>query len=161
MVGGEEKVTATVILKGTNQFAVIDIPQDALKDIQKEEEVVDVGETERMEEFWKSVTVGYEGTENLKAGKAHKITLKPNDPEEKGSAIIHILDGKGDPARIEVVAEEGNAVIEFDMLEVNKDIPADKFVPQTAGMTPISQKDLTTALMMQLMTAMMQQGSQQ
>ncbi len=161
VVGGKEKVTATIMLSSTKQFATMDVPIEAIKKIQEEAEEDDPEKPERMEELWEALILGYEGTENVKAGKAHKITVKSRDPAEKGSVIVYILDGKWDPVRVEVVSEEANASMEFDKLEINANIPDERFVPNTAGYTPISEKDLKTALMMQLMTAMMQQNTPQ
>ena len=97
----------------------------------------------------------------MKTGTAHKIVIDPQDSSEKAAITVYILDGKWDPVKFEIASEEANAIIEFDMLEVNARIPDERFVPNTAGYTPISEKDLKTALMMQLMTAMMQQNTPQ
>jgi len=159
VVGGDEKVTATIMLTGTKQFATMDVPDNAIKEFQKEEETATV-EPGRMEDFYKSVILSYEGTENVKAGKAHKIVIDPQDSAEKASITVYILDGKWDPVKFVIASEEANAIIEFDRMEVNAKIPASRFVPNTAGYAQISEKDLTTALMMQVMAAMMQQAQQ-
>lgn len=161
VVGGKEEITATIMLSGTKQFATMAVPIEAIKKIQEEADEEDPEKPEKMEELWEALILGYEGTENVKAGKAHKITITPRDSAEKGSIIVYILDGKWDPARIEIVSEKANGIIEFDMLEINAKISDDRFVPNTAGYTPISEKDLKTALMMLLMTAMMQQNMPQ
>ena len=158
VVGGDEKVTATIMLTGTKQFATMDIPDNAIKEFQKEESAP--VESGKMEEFFEEVILSYEGTENVKAGKAHKIVVDPQDSTGEASITVYILDGKWDPVKFEIASEEANAIIEFDRMEVNAKIPASRFVPNTAGYAQISEKDLTTALMMQVMAAMMQQAQQ-
>ena len=156
VVAGKEKVTATIILPGTEQFATIDVPQQVIQEMQKDEPQ----KPDRMEEFWKKVVLAYEGTQSTKAGKAHKITIKPKDPSEKSFVTAYILDDKWNPARFEINdPEEGSKlVIEFEKLELNINIPDERFVQDTEGHTQISDKDLTAAIMMQIMAAVMQQG---
>jgi len=158
-VTGKEKVTATIILPSTKQFATIDVPQKVLQEAQEG----DPQEPERIKEFWEEVILTYEGTENIKAGKAHKITIKPKDPAEKSFVTAHILDDRWDPARFEINdPEEGNKlVVEFEKLELNINIPDERFVPDTQGYTQVSDKDITTAIMMQIMTAVMQQSKEE
>jgi len=161
VVGGKEEVTATIMLSGTKQFATMPVPIDAIKKIQEEADEEDPERPEKMEKFWEALSLSYEGTEKVKAGTVHKIVIDPQDSSGKAAITVYILDGKWDPVRIEVVSEEANAIIEFEKLEINANIPDERFVPNTAGYTPISEKDLKTALMMQLMTAMMQQNAPQ
>ena len=59
VVGGEEKVTATIMLTGTKQFATMDIPDNAIKEFQKEESAP--VESGKMEEFFEEVILSYEG----------------------------------------------------------------------------------------------------
>jgi outer membrane lipoprotein-sorting protein len=159
IVAGKEKVTANIFLPSTKQFAAIDVPREAIQRMQAD----DPQKPDRMEEFWKEVILTYEGTESTKAGKAHKINIKPKDTSEKSFVTAYILDGKWDPARLEISDPEegGKLVIEFEKLELNIDIPDERFVPDTEGYTQISDKDLTTAVMMQIMGAMMQQGKEE
>jgi len=158
-VAGKEKVTATIVLPSTKQFAVIDVPEKTIQRMEKD----DPQEPDRMEEFWKEVIVVHEGTQTTEAGKAHKITAKPKDPSEETFITAYILDNKWDPVRLEVNdPEEGSKlVIEFGNLELNIDIPDERFVLDTKGYTQVSDKDLTTAIMMQIMTAVMQQGKEE
>jgi len=157
VVSGDEAVTATLILPTTMQFATMDVPEDVVKTAKKEETEEEPFD---MEDLWKDAVVTYEGTEKVTAGKAHKIKIKSNDPADKGSVNVYILDNKWDPARLEINDEEGGTiVVDFEKLEVNAKIPDSKFVPNTEGYTEVSQKDITTVIMMQVMGAMMQQQS--
>ena len=154
-----EKKKLTVLLPNTKQFAVIDVPDSAFEDIEKE---VDNPEEEpNLDELWKNTVAKYAGTEDTKLGKAHKLVFTPKDTSEEGTLTIHILDGKWDPARVEFSqGEDTNVVIEIDKLDVNGKIPADKFVPHTEGFTEVTQDQLTTLIMMQVMGAMMGGGAQ-
>jgi len=158
VVGGKDKVTATIMLTGTKQYATMDVPDNAIKEFQQEESVTE--EPGKMEDFYKAVTLSYEGTEKVAAGKAHKIVIDPQDSAEKASITVYILDGKWDPVKFVIKSDEANAVIEFIKMKMNPKINPLQFVAQIAGYTLISEKDLTTALMMMLMTAMMQQAQQ-
>lgn len=154
IVAGEEKLTTTIILPGTKQFAAIEVPEQIIQDMEKD----DPQEPHRLEEFWGKVVLLYEGTQDLKAGKAHKIIVKPKDPSEKGVATVHILDGKWDPARFEInnPEEGGGIIVEFEKLELNVDIPDERFVPDTAGYTQVTEQQLMGVIMMQVMAATMQ-----
>ena len=159
VVSGERK-QVTVLLPNTKQFANLDVPEDAF-DV--EPEVEDEPQVEpRIEELWEQAVVLYEGMEDTKAGNAHKITLKSIDTPDEGVVTVHILDGKWDPARLAFSKpEEADLVLEIEKLELNQEISDDKFVPDTAGYTEVTQEQLTTLIMMQVMGAMMQGGGAQ
>ncbi len=145
------------MLTDTKQFATLDIPEGALG--QPAEDEGETEETPKIEELWEQAIVTYDGTEDTKLGKAHKIILKPKDPAEDTIVTVHILDGKWDPARLEFSkAEEVSLVVEIDKLEINAKIPGSKFVPNTEGYTGVTQEQLWNILMMQAMGAMMQGG---
>lgn len=159
VISGKEEQTATLMLPGMKQFATMDVPEQLTKEI---EEAQDPQANDRMEEFWKQVILEYEGTENLEAGKAHKIIIKPKDPVEKSFITVYILDGKWDPARLEFSEEGGsNLLVDFEKLEVNTKIPDERFVPDTEGYTEVSQQQITTAIMMQIMSSMMQKSAEE
>lgn len=163
IVSGKEKPTATIMLPSTKQFATIDVPEQIKEQIDKAQEPKeDPQEPDPMEEFWKKAILEYDGTENLKIGKAHKIIIKPKDPTEKGYLTAYILDGKWDPARLEVTEEGGsNIVIEFEKLELNAKIPDEKFVPDTEGYTEVTQQTIVGSIMMQVMSSMMQKSTEE
>ena len=158
VVSGAKK-EVTVLFPNTKQFVTLDVPEEAF-DTEPEAE----GEPEkepRIEDLWEVATVTYEGTEQTKAGKAHKIVLKPKDASETSVVTIHILDGKWDPARFELKdSEKGNMIVEIENLEVNKKISSDKFVPDTEGYTGATQDQLFMIVMMQVMGAMQQGGAE-
>ena len=158
IVAGKEKVTATILLPSTKQFTAIDVPQKYIEKTQGDEPE----KPDRMEELLKEAILAYEGTHETKAGKAHKIVINPRDPKEKGSVAVYILDDRWDPVRFEASDPEGGGVVvNFEKLELNVDIPDERFVPATEGYTQISKEQLTTVLMMQLMAVMMQQEKQE
>lgn len=160
VVTGEEKKTATVILPTTNQFAIIDVPEEIAEKIQTND--VESEEPGKIEELWEKAEIIYQGTEKLKAGKAHKITLKSKNPADKEMATVFILDKKWDPVRIEISdGEEGKVTINIEKLELNAKVPDKQFVPNTTGYAEVSQDQLVTVLMMQVMGAMMQGGAMQ
>lgn len=164
VVSGKEKPTATIMLPGTKQFATMDVPDQIKKQIDKaqEPEEADSQEPDSMEELWKQVILEYDGTENLKIGKAHKIIIKPKDPAEKSFLTAYILDGKWDPARLEITEEGGsNLLVEFEKLELNAKIPDEKFVPDTEGYTEVTQQAITASIMMQIMSSMMQKSTEE
>jgi outer membrane lipoprotein-sorting protein len=162
-VAGKEKVTAMIMLPSTKQFAAIDVPEEVIQKMQKRMQEDDPQEPDKMEELWKEVILTYEGTQSTEAGKAHKIAIKPKDPSEKSSLTAYILDDKWDPARFEINEPEegGKLVIEFEKLELNIDIPDERFVPDTKGYTQVSEKDLATVIMMQVMSTMMGQSQEE
>ena len=154
IVAGEVKKVATIMLPGTRQFAKIDVPEEVMTDMDETAE-----EPPPAEEVFKDANLTYDGTAETKLGKAHKIKVQPNDPEEEGSVTVYILDGKWDPVRVDISAEEkANLVIEFEKLEINEKISANQFVPDTEGYTEISKDELGTVITMQVMGAMMQGG---
>lgn len=164
IVSGKEKPTATIMLPATKQFATMDVPDQIKKQIDKaqEPEEVDSQEPDSMEDLWKQVILEYDGTENLKIGKAHKIMIKPKDPAEKSFLTVYILDGKWDPARLEITEEEGsNLLIEFEKLELDAKIPDEKFVPDTEGYTEVTQQTIFGSIMMQIMSSMMQKSTEE
>jgi outer membrane lipoprotein-sorting protein len=155
VVAGKEKVTATIILPTTKQFAVMDVPEETIQKMQRD----DPKESQQKEELLKEVILAYGGTENTKAGKAHKIMIKPKDPSEEGTATVYILDGEWDPVRIEMKGhDKGQVVAEFEKLELNLKIPDEKFVADVKGYAEIDTNQLTAVIMMQIMGAAMQQG---
>lgn len=158
IVVSEAKKEMTIILPSTKQFATLDLPE--IFDTEPEVE----GEPEkepRIEDLWEAAIVTYEGMEQTKAGKAHKIALKPKDPSETSVVTIYILDGKWDPARFELKdSEKGNLVVEIEKLELNKKISSDKFVPNTEGYTGVTQDQLLMIVMMQVMGAMQSGGAE-
>lgn len=159
VVSGEKK-EVTVILPTTKQFATIDVPESTFN---TEPEVEGEPEKEpKIEDLWEAAIVTYEGMEQTKAGKAHKIVLKHKDPSETSVVTVYILDGKWDPARFEIRDSENNAdlVVEIEKLEVNKKISKDKFVPNTEGYTGVTQDQLLMTVMMQVMGAMQQGGAE-
>jgi len=157
VVSGAKK-EVTFMLPNTKQFATLDVPEEVF-DTEPEAE----GEPEKepnIEELWEEAIVTYEGTEQTKTGKAHKIVLKPRDTSETSVVTIHILDGKWDPARFELNdTEKGNLVVEIENLEVNKKISKGKFVPKTEGYVGVTQDELLMTVMMQVMGAMQQGDS--
>lgn len=158
VVSGEKK-EVTVMLPTTKQFATIDVPESTFN---TEPEVEGEPEKEpKIEDLWKTAIVIYEGTEQTKTGKAHKITLKHKDPSETSVVTIYILDGKWDPARFEIRdSENANLIVEIEKLEVNKKISKDKFVPNTEGYTGVTQDQLLMTVMMQVMGAMQGGGAE-
>ncbi len=156
VASGTEKVVTTIILPSMKQFAVIDMPEDIAEKTQKYNPQEPNNEIEKM---WDEAILVYDGMQNMKAGKAHKITIKAKDPMEEGSATVYILDGTWDPVGIEIKdPEKGALVIEFEQLELNTKISKSQFVPDTKGYTKIKSEDLLGAVMMQVMGAMMQSG---
>jgi outer membrane lipoprotein-sorting protein len=164
IVSGKEKSTATIVLPGTKQFTTMNVPERIKKqiDVFQEPKEKDAQEPDPTEDLWKQVILEYDGTENLKTGKAHKIIIKPKDPAEKSSLIAHILDGKWDPARLEITEEEGsNLLLEFEKLEFDTKIPDEKFVPDTEGYTEVTQETIVGSIMMQIMSSMMQKSTEE
>ncbi len=164
IVSGKEKPTATIMLPGTKQFATMDVPERIEKwgDSVLEPKEKDPQEPDSIEDLWKQVILEYDGTENLKTGKAHKIIIKPKDPAEKSSLIAYILDGKWDPARLEVNGEGGsNLLLEFEKLEFDVKIPDEKFVPDTEEYTEVTQQTIAASIMMQIMSSMMQKSTEE
>jgi hypothetical protein len=163
IVSGKEKPTATIMLPATKQFATMDVPDQIKKQIDEAQEPKeDPQEPDSMEDLWKQVILEYDGTENLKIGKAQKIIIKPKDPAEKSFLTAYILDGKWDPARLEITEEEGsNLLIEFEKLELNAKIPDGKFVPDTEGYTEVTQQTIFGSIMMQIMSSMMQKSTEE
>lgn len=154
VVSGKDKMTATIMLPVTKQFATMDLPQRISQQLQKD----DPQKPDKMEDLWKEAILTYDGMQNMKVGKAHKITIKPKDPAEKGFVTVFILDDKWDPARLEVNDPEGGKlIVEVEKLEPNVNIPDKKFVPDTAGYTQIPNQQIMGVIMMQIMTSMMQQ----
>jgi outer membrane lipoprotein-sorting protein len=153
-VTGEEKAAATIMLPTTKQFAVIDMPEDFMQEVESE----DPEKPSKLEEFSDDAILTYEGMGDTKLGRAHKIGIRPKDPTEKTSIMVYILDRKWDPARIEVREEEegGQLTVDFEELKLNERISDDKFKPDTAGYTQITKDQLTAVIMMQVMAAMMQ-----
>lgn len=159
IVEKEQKATVTVILPATKQFAIMDMPEQVVKKTQPEG--AQKPETDQFEEFLKQASLEYGGTEGTKAGKAHKIIIRSNKPEDKGVVTAYILDRKWDPQRIEIASGEGGLVtVEFEKLELNVDIPDKKFVPDTQGYTQVNNQQLMSVIMMQLMAGMMQPQQQ-
>ena len=155
----KEKGTATIILPGTRQFAVIKMPQQITNQTQEKPE-----EPSKMDQFFNTMELQHLGMEKTKAGQAHKILIKNKDPKEKATITAYILDGKWDPARFDINSEgqEGNAiVVEFEKLEWNRNIPDNKFVPDTSEYVKVTDQQITAAVMMQIMTSMMQQNQGQ
>ena len=155
IVTGEAKKVATIILPGTKQFAKIDVPEEVMEDMDEASE-----EPPPADEVFKDANLTYDGTAETKLGKAHKIKVQSNNPEsEEGTVTVYILDGKWDPVRVDISAEEkANLVIEFEKLEINEKISGNQFVPNTQGYAEISQDELVTVIGMQIMGAMMQGG---
>ena len=159
IITGDEKKTATIMFPSTKQFATVDVPDDMFGQQPEGEE--ETGEEPKIEELWEKAIVTYEGTEDTKLGKAHKIILKPKDDSEEGIVTIHILDGKWDPARFELSkTDEVSLVVEIEKLEVNANISGKQFVPDTEGYTEVTQDQLMVLVMMQVMGAMGQGGAQ-
>ena len=154
IVSGEANKVATIMLPGTRQFAKIDVPEERMADMDEvAEEPPPVGEV------LKDANVTYDGIAETKLGKAHKIKLQFDNPNSEGGVTVYILDGKWDPVRVDINVEEKlNVVVEFEKLEINEKVPASQFVPNTEGYTEISQDELGTVIMMQVMSAMMQGG---
>ncbi|MBM3211873.1 hypothetical protein FJZ33_06630 [Candidatus Poribacteria bacterium] len=153
----KEKDTATIILPGIKQFATISLP----KQLSQQAQEPNPNEPDRMEKFFQSSILEYLGTEKTKSGKAHKILIKSSEPNDKGTITAYILDRKWDPARFDINNSEGGLIaIEFERLEFNANVPDSKFVPDTAGFTKVNNQQITAAIMMQLMSSMMQQKPQ-
>jgi len=156
VVSGKEKVVTTIILPSVKQFAIIDMPPTVIEQTQK------YSSEEKPEEVEKALDdaiLTYEGLQNTKMGKAHRIAIKAKDTTKKGSITIYILDGKWDPVGVEINDPDSGAVaIEFQKLELNTKIPDSRFVPDTKGYTKIETEQLLGAIMMQVMGSMMQGG---
>ena len=153
VVSGDPQMVATIMLPGTKQFAKIDVPEETTSGMDETAE-----KPPSAEEALKDVNLSYEGTADTKLGKAHKIGIRPDNSEE-GGVTLYILDGKWDPARVDINVEgKAKVTVEFEKLELNKNISDKRFVPDTAGLTEISKDQLGTVIMMQVMGAMMQGG---
>jgi outer membrane lipoprotein-sorting protein len=154
----KEKNMATLILPGMKQFAIIDLPKQIIQETQEKKP----NEPDRSEKFFQTTVLEYLGTEKTKSGKAHKILVKNKDPKDTSTITAYILDRKWDPARFDINNPDGGAiVIDFDKLELNAKVPDSRFVPDTAGYTKVNNQQITAAIMMQLMSSMMQQKPQQ
>lgn len=154
IVSGEDKKVGTVILPTTNQFARIDIPEEVMEKTEVEEDE----EMPKIDDLLKDAELSYEGTEKLELGKAHKIKISSKDPKDEGSATVYILDKKWDPVQIDVKGDEGGVSIDFGEVKINSKVSKKQFIPDTAKLSEITQDQLTTVIMMQIMGAMMQQS---
>ncbi len=89
-----------------------------------------------------------EGEADNQAKRAEKYLVSDGEVTERRELL-----------RVDINVEEKlNVVVEFEKLEINEKVPASQFVPNTEGYTEISQDELGTVIMMQVMSAMMQGG---
>ena len=158
----DKKSRGALMLPNTKQFAYFDVPDKVMEKIE-EPKPEQKEEAKQERDIWENAILEYDGTQNMKAGKAHKIIIKSKDPSEKNHVIAYILDGKWDPVRLEVVGESGNSalVIDFEKLVPNARIPDSKFVLDPQGYTEVTQQQISTLVMMQIMASMMQKEKQQ
>jgi len=155
VVTGEEKQTATILLPSTKQYAVMDVPENPITQIDEEDPEQEPFDIEKLPE---DVILEYEGMHNTKLGKAHKIIVKSKDNTNEGSVAVYILDKKWDPARFEINdPEKGTLSIEVNKWKVNEKISKDTFELKTSGYTLVPEKQILGVIMMQVMNAMMQQ----
>ena len=158
VLGGEERKTATIILPHAKQFATVDLPENFMQPAQE-------GDPEEPDEedFWEKVVLAYEGKQSMEAGAAHKINIKPKDStdaSEESSITVYILDGKWDPVRLEANSPEGDgAVIDFEKLELNAQIPDERFVADTGEYAMVPGRELLSTVLMQIMSTMMQKDA--
>ncbi len=139
---------ATIILPTIKQFTIINVPERIGKRYHNLQSI------EGRENIMKNSTLEYNGTQNFKAGKVHKITIKQASPSGQSSTVFYILDKKWDPIRIELADPQGMVVtIDIEKLNSKTKIPKEKFIPNTNGYTQIAPQQLTSAIMMQIMAS--------
>lgn len=145
---------ATIILPVIKQFSIINVPERIAKRYN------DLRSLEGRENIWKNSVLEYNGVQDFKVGKVHKITIKSAILPAKSSTVIYILDKKWDPVRFELEDAQGMAVIiDVQKLNFKAKIPKEQFIPDTDGYTQITPQQLTSAIIMQIM-ALGIQGSQ-
>ncbi|MBD3182647.1 hypothetical protein GF312_10165 [Candidatus Poribacteria bacterium] len=155
--GETGKPKATLMLPSTKQFAVLDAPDNFMNQIPEDEQE----EEQKKEEILEKAILEHEGMVNLKNGRAHKIIIKSKNPSENSHVVVYILDKKWDPARLEMYeAGENKAVVEFEKLDLNKNISDREFMPNTEGYKEVTQNQIVTIIMMQVMASMMQKGQE-
>lgn len=143
----EKKPTSAVILfPDSKQFATIGIS----------ERIFGGFKPVNREKFWRESNLTYAGSTNTTQGRAHKVIIKSTRSTEKESIIIHILDRKWDPVRIEYSdPKSGSTTINFDQIQFNAKIPPEKFIPITKGYVQVSKEQLAGIIMMNIMASNM------
>ena len=151
VIPDKKPLMATLVLPNTRQFATMNFPEKNARSFEKLQ-----SERDR-NQMWKDLILEYEGIQDMKSGKAHRIKVRSKKPSNKQITTFYILDKRWDPVRIEMDdPTRARFVIDIDKLEFNGKIPAEQFTTETKGYTKITQQQVTAALMMQIMSAAMQ-----
>jgi outer membrane lipoprotein-sorting protein len=147
IIPDKKPLTATALFPVTKQFATFAVPEKVFSGIKPY----------NRDKFWQETVLKYGGLQTTKQGKAHKIIMKSTKPSIKETTTVYILDNKWDPVRVEINDPiGGNTTIEIEQITLNTRIPAEKFVPNTKGYAQVSKEQLTSLIMMNMMTANMQ-----
>jgi outer membrane lipoprotein-sorting protein len=147
VIPDKKPLTATALFPVTKQFATFAVPEKIFGGIKPY----------NRDKFWQETVLSYGGLQTTKQGKAHKIVMKSTKPSIKETTTVYILDNKWDPVRVEVNDPVGgNTIVDFEQIMLNTAIPAEKFMPNTKGFTQVSQEQLTSLIVMNMMTSNMQ-----
>ena len=147
VIPDKKPLTATALFPNMKQFAIFSVPEKIFGGIKPL----------NREKFWQETILSYGGLQTTKQGKAHRIIMKSTKPSQKETTNIYILDNKWDPVLIEVNDPVGgNTTVEFEQIMLNARIPIEKFVPNTSGYTQVSKEQLSSLIMMNMMSANMQ-----
>lgn len=147
VIPDKKPLTATALFPATKQFATFAVSEKIFGGIKPY----------NRDKFWQETVLSYGGLQTTKKGKAHKIVIKSIKPSIKETTTVYILDNKWDPVRL-VVNDPvgGSTTVDFEQITLNTTIPAEKFMPNTKGFTQVSQEQLTSLIMMNMMTSNMQ-----
>lgn len=150
---GEDFNLATIILPTIKQFTIINVPERIAKRYH------DLQSSESRENIWKNSILEYNGIQNFKVGKVHKITIKQATLSGQSSTVLYILDKKWDPVRFELEDSQGTVItISVEDLNLRAKTPKEKFIPNTNGYTQITSQQLISAIMMQIMALGIQEA---
>lgn len=142
----EDLNLATIILPAIKQFTILNVPERIAK------RYYDFQSPESRENIWKNSILEYNGIQDIKAGKVHKITIKNASLSGQNSTVLYILDKKWDPVRFELYDSMGMAItIDVEKLNLKAKTPKEKFIPDTNGYAQITPQQLNSAIMMQIM----------
>jgi len=147
VIPDKKPLTATALFPVSKQFATFAVPEQIFGGIKPY----------NRDKFWQGTILSYGGLQTTKQGKAHKIIMKSTKPTIKETTTVYILDNKWDPVRVEITDPVGgNTTVEFEQILLNTAIPAEKFVPNTKGFAQVSKEQLTSLIMMNMMSSSIQ-----
>jgi outer membrane lipoprotein-sorting protein len=147
VIPDKKPLTATALFPVTKQFASFPVSEKIFGGIKPY----------NRDKFWQETVLTYGGLQTTKQGKAHKIIMKSTKPSIKETTTVYILDNKWDPVRLEVNDPVGgNTTVDIEQIMLNTTIPPEKFVPNIKGFAQVSQEQLTSLIMMNMMTSNMQ-----